>query len=91
VFLNSPTHTIEKYACVEKIYLFGLQISYAYENSYCNHDIMIDNGTSHYIERGEYAIDCHDNSNDPLYVKIYPMMLFSNDNLQWHTFFIVIS
>jgi hypothetical protein len=47
---------------------------------------MIDNGTSHYLERGEYAIDCHDNSNDPLYVKIYSMMLVSNDNMQWHTF-----
>jgi hypothetical protein len=47
---------------------------------------MIDNVTSHYLERGEYAIDCHDNSNDPIYVKIYSMMLVSNGNMQCHTF-----
>jgi hypothetical protein len=70
VFLNSCNHTIEeKYACVEK-YLCVLQIFSAYENLCCNHDIIIDNGTSHYLEIGEHAIDFHDNSNDPFYVKI---------------------
>jgi hypothetical protein len=71
---------VEKYACVEK-YLCGLQISYAYEYPCCNHDIIIDNGTSHYLERGEHVIDCHDNSNGPLYIKICHMMLAPNDNM----------
>jgi hypothetical protein len=71
---------------VLKKILCGLQISYAYKNSYFNHDIMIDNGTNHYLERGECAIVCHNNSNDPVYVKICPMMLVSNDNMQWHKF-----
>jgi hypothetical protein len=47
---------------------------------------MIDNGTSPYLEKGQHAMDCHDKSNDPLCVKIFPMMLAPNDNLQWHTF-----
>jgi hypothetical protein len=61
------------------------KISYAYENPCCNHDIMIDNGTSHYLERGEHAIDCHDNSNDSLYFKFCHMMLAPNDNMLRHT------
>jgi hypothetical protein len=47
---------------------------------------MIENGTSSYSERGEHAIDCHDNFSDPLYDKICPMMLAPNDDMQWHTF-----
>jgi hypothetical protein len=47
---------------------------------------MIENGTSNYFERGEHAIHCHGNFSDPLYVKICPMMLDPNDDMQWHTF-----
>jgi hypothetical protein len=48
--LNSPDYTIEeKYACVEN-YLYDLQLSYAYENPCCNHDTMIEKGTSNYLE-----------------------------------------
>jgi hypothetical protein len=45
-----------------------LELSYAYENSYCNRDIKIENGTSNYFERGKHANDCHDTFNDPLYM-----------------------
>jgi hypothetical protein len=42
LFLNSSNHTIEeKYAYVDK-YLYGLQLSHAYENPCCSHDIKID-------------------------------------------------
>jgi hypothetical protein len=47
------------YACVETCV-------YEYEIPCCKNDTMIENGTSDYFERGKHSIGCHDNSNDPL-------------------------
>jgi hypothetical protein len=86
VFLNSPNHTIEeKYAYVEN-YLYGLQLSYACEIPICNHNDMIENGTSNYFERGKHDVGCHDNFSDPLCVLKYPMLLAPTDYMQWYAF-----
>jgi hypothetical protein len=78
VFLNSPNHTIEeKYAYVEN-YLYGLQLSYA---CVCNHDAMIEKGTSNFFERGKHVLDYHDNFSDPLCMLNYPMFLAITDDM----------
>jgi hypothetical protein len=76
LFLKYPTYTVEeKYAYVEK-YLCGLQLSY--EKSYCNHDAMIKNDICNYFERGKYANEFLNESNDPLYVPKIPKLHDSN-------------
>jgi hypothetical protein len=83
VFLNSPNHTIEeKYAYVEN-YLYGLQLSYV---CVCNHDAMIEKGTSNFFERGKHVLDYHDNFSDPLCMLNYPMFLAISDDMHWHVF-----
>jgi hypothetical protein len=62
--------------------LHELQLSYACDIHICNHDVMIENSTSNYFERGKHALDSY----DPLYVLNYHIMLVPTDNMQWHTF-----
>jgi hypothetical protein len=80
------SHTIEeKYAYVEK-YLYGLQLSYACEIPICNHDVMIENSTRNYFERGKHALDCYDDFYDPLYLLNYPIMIVPARYMQSHAF-----
>jgi hypothetical protein len=86
VFLNFPNHTIEEnYACVEN-YLYGLKLSYACEIPICNHDVVIENGTSNYFERGKHDVGCHDNFSDPICLLNYPMLTATTDYMQWNVF-----
>jgi hypothetical protein len=67
-----------------------LQLSYAYENPCCNHDTMIEKGTSNYLEWAKHAIDCHDNLTYPFYMLNYPMLLDPTYDMQWHAFSTII-
>jgi hypothetical protein len=52
---------------VEK-YLYGLQLSYAYGKSYCNHDVMIKSGTNNFLERENHVNESINKFNDPPYM-----------------------
>jgi hypothetical protein len=79
LFLKSPIYTIEEEYALARNYICGLHLPLV-QNSYCNHDIEIKNGTSNYFERGKHANECHNKFNDPLYLLKISKLYDSNSH-----------